>query len=192
MLNITILDRFPKEIMDEFMNIYDLYFKGTDLKQNYSKLFYITNVSNDIVNTINKKIPLPFSSMQVYFFEPQRGRGRPHIDRGRKTAFQIPISVDIENSYTFSFNSDDISVLTPTDKYSHYSSSSVSTINSPKYWFYEWDDAFFDKYSLEKPILQNAAQPHGGANFGNFPRIIFSCSYKEEFDVVKSYFCEWI
>lgn len=138
------------------------------------------------------KLPLPVASMQIYFFDPMRGRGQPHIDRGRKTAFQVPISIDIENSYTFSFNNEDISLLTPNDVYSHYSSNTVSTINSPTYWFYKWENSLFDKYSLEKPILQNAAQPHGGANFSKNPRIFFSCSYKEDFDTVQYHFREWI
>lgn len=192
MLNITVLDNFSEEVMNEFMNVYDMYFQGKDLRQNYSNLFYISNVNRDVVDKINAKLPMPAASIQLYFFDPRRGRGQPHIDRGRKTAFQIPVLIDTENSYTFSFNNTDISLLKPRGEYSHYASESVNFVNNPKHWFYEWNDTLFDKYSLEKPILQNAAQPHGGANFSEKNRIFFSCSYKEDFDTMKKHFSEWI
>jgi hypothetical protein len=193
MLNITVLNRLPSVITEEFFNIYNTHFHGKDMRAVSTNLFYTNKVDKDLVNNVNKMLSIPVAGIELYYFDPRRGRGQPHIDRGRKTAFQIPITVDIENSFTFSFKYDDLSMLTPSKMhYTHYKNTSTRTINNPDHWFYEWDNNLYDMYSLEKPILQNAAMPHGGANLSKEPRIIFSCSYREEYEVVKRHFSDWI
>lgn len=190
MINIAILNNFPKDVMDEFKNLYELRFKGKDPDQVWSKLHSASSVPRDVLKHINKLLPLETHSIDLYFVMPN-GRMHPHIDRGRKTAFQIPIEIDLQNSYTYSLKGRDVSVLTPAaDR--KFSREINHSINQPEHWFFDWEDDLFDQYNLERPILQNASMPHGGANFGNSPRIFFSASYIQEFDNVVEIYKNWL
>lgn len=189
MMNIKVLNSFPQEVMDEFNNLYELRFKGKEPDQVWSKKHSASSVSSDDLKHINKLLPLETHSIDLYFVLPL-GRMIPHIDRGRKTAFQVPIEIDLQNSYTYSLKGRDASVLTPADI--KFSREINNPINQPEHWFFDWKDDVFDQYNLERPILQNAAMPHGGANFGNSIRIFFSASYLQEFDDVVEIYKNWL
>jgi hypothetical protein len=188
MNNIKILNNFPKELMDEFKNYYELKYKGKDPEKVWSDKHSASLMSNRDINYFNKFLPESTDTMDLYFVF--KGRMMPHIDRGRKTAFQIPIDIDLENSYTYSLKNRDLSILTPSSI--TFSRKNNESINRPEHWFYEWKEDAFDQYNLEKPILQNAAMPHGGANFGPTCRIFFSGSYTNDFDDMVEKFKNWL
>lgn len=189
MINIKILNNFPQEVLDEFRNLYELKFKGKAPEQVWSKKHSASPVTGDDLKYFNKLLPLKTHSMDLYFISPN-GRMLPHFDRGRKTAFQVPIEIDLQNSYTYSLKDRDVSVLTPVDEI--FSREVNNAINQPEHWFFDWKEDVFDQYNLERPILQNAAMPHGGANFGDSVRIFFSASYLDEFDDVVEIYKNWL
>lgn len=189
MINIKILNNFPKEVMDEFHNLYELKYKGKDPEQVWSKQHSASMLSADDLKYFNKLLPSEAHSIDLYFVLPG-GRMKPHFDRGRKTAFQVPIEIDLDNSYTYSLKNRDTSILTPSAV--TFSREINNAINDPEHWFFEWQEDAFDQYNLEKPILQNAAMLHGGANFGNSVRIFFSGSYLIDFDTVVESYKSWL
>lgn len=189
MINIKVLNNFPKEVMDEFKNYYELKYKGKDPEIVWSKKHSASSMSENDLKYFNNLLPVPTDIIDLYYVMPL-GRMMPHIDRGRCTAFQVPIEIDLENSYTYSLANRDISALTPSTI--TFSREINKKINEPEHWFYEWDEAAFDQYNLEKPILQNAAMPHGGANFGSTCRIFFSGSYAAEFDDMVDKYKNWL
>ncbi len=190
MINIKILNNFPKEVMDEFRNLYELKYKGKDPEKIWSTKHSASSMSKNDLKHFNKFLPLETHSIDLYFVYPG-GRMIPHFDRGRKTAFQVPIEIDLQNSYTYSLKDRNIAALTPS-KNVKFSREINNPINEPEHWFFDWKDDAFDQYNLERPILQNAAMPHGGANFGNTVRIFFSGSYLKEFDEVVKFYKNWL
>jgi hypothetical protein len=115
----------------------------------------------------------------------------PHIDRGRKTALQIPIDINYEKSYTFSFNGRDVSKLEPDTSIS-FPWKNKEIVNASDYYFFKWDDSLFDTYNLQLPILQNAAMPHGGSNFSDTTRIFYSISLLDDYDSAVTSLSDWI
>lgn len=188
MINIKILNNFPKEVMDEFKNYYELKFKNKDPEKVWSNKHSASPMQAGDLKYFNKLLPETIDTIDLYFV--YNGRMIPHIDRGRKTAFQVPIDIDLENSYTYSLKNRDLSILTPVDEI--FSRENNRSINKPEHWFYEWNEESFDLYNLEKPILQNAAMPHGGANFADTCRIFFSGSYSIEFDKIVQSYKNWL
>lgn len=190
MINIAILNNFPKDVMDEFRNFYEMQFKGTDPQQEWSIIHKASLVPERYVDHFNLLLPIPLSGLELYFIEPGR-RMAAHVDRGRRTALQIPIDMDHSTTYTYACKHRDFSLLTPTQNRS-FEKNVSGVLNNPPAWFYEWDEEQFDKYNLELPILQNVATVHGGANFSNKRRIFFSGSYVNDFDYVVERYKNWL
>ena len=133
----------------QYKNYYELKYKGKDPEHVWSDKHSASLMSNRDINYFNKFLPESADTIDLYFI--YKGRMMPHIDRGRKTAFQIPIDIDLENNYTYSLKNRDLSILTPSSI--TFSRKNNESINQPEHWFYEWDEDAFDQYNLEKPIL---------------------------------------
>jgi hypothetical protein len=189
MINIKILNNFPKEVMDEFRNLYELKYKDTNPEQTWSDIHKASIVPEKYLHHFNTMLPEPLVGLELYFVEPGK-RMSAHVDRGRRTALQIPIDMDHENTYTFACKHRDYSLLKPSNH--TFMKEVTSVLNAPPAWFFEWDDEQFDTYNLELPVLQNVGHVHGGANFSNRRRIFFSGSIITEFDQAVENYKNWL
>lgn len=172
MQNICVLTKFPNILLA----ICKLYFR-----KNYDKSLITNMISprhyaiilpNDFLKKVNAFLPVPLDRIDLYRISPG-AELIPHIDRGRKTALQIPIDIDTEHSYTFAAKYEDLKMLTP--KNHQYETPDEIVVNKPG--CYEWNDTLYDKYNLSKPIIQNVSMPHGGVNFSTTDRIFMSGNY---------------
>ena len=192
MENIKILKNTPSNVLDAFNDLYNSKFKRKRPQDRWSDCHAASTIEYEDVKLLSQLFPLPPHCIELYFVT---GMIPPHVDRGRKTALQIPIQVDINNSFTYSVRGTDLTKLSParTDFPARNSvSKDVDIVNNPTHWFYKWDESLFDKYNLEFPILQNVSLPHGGANYSRDYRIFFSVSYKIDYNEVCSKFSSWI
>jgi hypothetical protein len=174
--------------MDEFRNLYELKYKGTEPEQTWSDMHKATVVPEKYLNHFNTLLPDTLVGLELYFVEPGR-RMAPHIDRGRRTALQVPIDMDYSNTYTFACKHRNYSLLKMSNK--TFTKDVTDVVNTPPAWFFEWEEDQYDKYNLELPVLQNVSYAHGGANFSDKRRIFFSGSIMTEFNQAIVKFKEW-
>jgi hypothetical protein len=191
MKNITVLNRFPTEVYNSLIMLYQDFYVHKDPETRLTDMHWVTKISRDTVNSIFLNFPLKIESLEIYYVKPFNKRMIPHIDRGRKTALQIPIDINYEKSYTFSFNGRDVSKLEPDTSIS-FPWKNKEIVNVSDYYFFKWNDLLFDTYNLQLPILQNAAMPHGGSNFSNTTRIFYSMSLLDDYDSAVTSLSDWI
>lgn len=172
MQNIHVLTKFPIGLLSICKDFYKNYDKSL-ITAMISPTHYAIGLPDDFLKQVNAFLPIPLNRIDLYKIFPCSDIMIPHIDRGRKTALQIPIDIDIDNSYTFAAKYEDLKMLTP--KNHQYDTPDDIVVNVPG--FYEWDNALYDKYNLSEPIIQNVSMPHGGANFANTDRIFMSGNY---------------
>lgn len=178
MKNITVLNNLPTSLAANIIEYYKER-KGTELDFKWSSIHYGYHLPKELEKEIAKQLPFPILDAKIYVIKPRPGKMMiPHIDRGRHVAFQIPIDIDTENSFTFSLKDRDITQLTPR-KDANFVFDNATKIEEREVWFWDYEESKFDRYNLEKPILQNAAMPHGGANNSNRDRVFISISFKE-------------
>jgi len=175
MLNIRILNNFPLELLDAYKDFYQNFDKTT-INVMISQVHYAVALPKDLLAYTNAFLPVPLDRLDMYAVLPDAVM-IPHIDRGRKTALQIPLDVDTNNSYTFAAKYEDLSMLTPKQHQYDIEQDAKKIVNTSTNPFYEWNDNLFDKYDLSKPILQNVSAPHGGVNNAKTLRIFMSGNY---------------
>ncbi len=173
MQNICILNNFPDELLNFHRNFYNEFDK-TKINAKISAVHYAVALPKEILEYTNKFLPVPLDRLDMYAVFPESIM-IPHIDRGRKTALQIPLEVDSNNSYTYAAKYEDLSLLTKKEHRYDIEQDADKIVNMPG--FYEWDDQLYDTYDLTKPILQNVSAPHGGANNAKTYRIFLSGNY---------------
>lgn len=192
MQNIKILKNFPEQVMNVYKNLYNFKYVGKKPEDYWSNNHSASSVTNVHKKILDRNLPISSDGIELYYVS--NGMMSPHIDRRRKTALQIPIDLNINNSFTFAAKYNDLSKFKPI--VSQFTSRKISSvgepINNPTDWFYEWDSELYDKYNLEFPVLQNVSLPHGGANYDHKPRVFFSVSYKSDFDKICTYFESWM
>lgn len=107
----------------------------------------------------------------------------PHLDRGRWSAINLPITVDYENSYFHCGKHFWLGNYTPKDMGQYQSTySHNSTLNGPT-GFYLFEESKFEKYNLEKPVVFSTKVPHGGYNkYGRFDRVICSIGFRQTYE----------
>jgi len=171
MQNICVLTKFPNRLLAICKDFYKNYDKSL-ITNMISRRHYAIGLPNDFLKQVNAFLPVPLDRIDLYRIFPDADF-MPHIDRGRKTALQIPIDVDTDCSYTFAARYEDLKMLTP--KNHQYETPDTLVVNTPG--FYEWNDTLYDKYNLSEPIIQNVAMPHGGVNFATTDRIFMSGNY---------------
>lgn len=191
MKNITVLNKFPIDLYNNLINLYQDFYIDKNPETRLTDMHWVTKIPRNTVNSIFLNFPLKIESLEIYYVKPFNKRMIPHIDRGRKTALQIPIDINYEKSYTFSFNERDLAKLEP-DKSISFPWKNKEVVNMSDYYFFKWDDKLFDTYNLQLPILQNAAMPHGGSNFSDSTRIFYSISLLDDYDSVVSSLSDWI
>ena len=121
---------------------------------------------------------LPTNARIEYYVTSVGAFNTPHLDRGRWSAINVPISVDIENSYFHCGKHFWLGKYTPKDMSKHQSTySHKSDLNGPT-GFYEFEEDNFEKYNLEHPVVFSTKVPHGGHNkHGRFDRVICSIGF---------------
>ena len=182
----------PTIAMDAFKNLYDLKYRGKSPQDHWTKTHAASAVNNEDTEYLSQFLLIPPNSIELFYVS--NGMVNPHVDRGRKTALQIPVDFNCKKSFAYSVKHDDLSLLTPV--VGNFTSRKISPVsvpvNNPPNWFYEWNDALFDKYNLEFPILQNVALPHGGVNYAEKGGAFFTISYKIDYSEVCERFSLWM
>lgn len=191
MENIKILKNIPLDVLTKFTTIYNSKFKGRKPQDKWTDSHAASALEVEDIKMLNNFLPIPARGIEIYYMT---GMVNPHIDRGRKTALQIPIEIDHKKSFIFSVCNNDLSKLSPVnvDFTPRKVSKNSDIVNNPPNWFYKWEEPFFDKYSLEFPVLQNVSLPHGGANYSERYGIFFSLAYKTDYEEVCSKFRSWV
>ena len=187
--NIKILTNFPSAAMEAFMQIYNSKFSDKNPQDRWTPSHAASLLDYEDVKFLNQFLPISTHGIEIYYVSKMV---KPHIDRGRKTALQIPIEIDPNASFVYSVRNSDMSKLIPVDSdFTPRKVSKTSTIvNNPSSWFYKWDEMLFEKYTMEYPILQNVSLPHGGAS-PKKDMIIFSVAYKIDYDEVCNKYSSW-
>lgn len=192
MQNIQELKNFPIGLWEQIRIWYETYYANISPEQIWSDSHHATSIDNVRWKEMGlEKLPITPVGVEIYYNIPST-RIRPHIDRGRRSALQIPIQADYENSYTFAAKTDDLSMI------KHISAKHIprptipNIIHSPPSWFWEWDPEKYDTHPMDIPILENVSVPHGGYNNSRTMRILISISYLVDFESVKKTFSEWI
>lgn len=155
-----------KDVLDlQEYTLYDIFYhrvKNTELYNSILENFTIRNKNFEAIPTF-----------AVFFVGPSEiGITQPHKDKERSAALNIPIQVDLENSFFYSNN--------------------TGMINW-EMWEYKKEN--FAHYNLEKPCLINTKVTHGYANFSKEVRVICSISYKDEItyeEILKNLPDEWL
>lgn len=192
MENIKILKNMPATVLEAFVDLYNSKYKGTSPQDHWTKFHAASTVNKEDTEFLNKLLPILSNGIELFYVSS--GMVLPHIDRGRKTAIQIPVTPSCQKSFVFSAKYNDLSLLTPDKKdfTPRKISKDCNIVNNPPSWFYKWDDMLYDKYSLEYPIIQNVSLPHGGANYDIGYKIFFTVSFKTDFNSVCSDFVSWM
>lgn len=104
---------------------------------------------------------------------------RPHLDRGRLCAINVPIEVDYENSFFFCGKYMRLGLykedVLQTTSYGH------KTKYKGRNGFYVYQDKMFETYNLEDPVIFSTKVPHGGNNIaGKTPRVIASVGFPND------------
>jgi hypothetical protein len=190
MNNITVLSNFPENLNQQLITIYN-YLNANEEPLKISDMHYYIRVPSILCNELKSDFNINFDGLEIYYIKPLNKRMIPHIDRGRKTALQVPIDIDTSLSYTFSFKGIDLNELTPADNQFSWDNQSA-VVNNLDHFFFQWDEDQFDQYDLSMPIIQNAAMPHGGANFSQRDRIFFSFSFVDDYSDIVNRFRHWV
>ena len=190
--NITVLKNTPNRVLQAFRAVYNSKFDGKDPQDRWSKSFSASALEHEDVYALKQLLPIPdIIGIEIYYANRMID---PHIDRGRKSAFQIPINVDAKNMFIYSVKNTSIPNLVA--KKGEFGprliSSSIDVVNDPDSWFYRWDDLSFERYYFEHPVLHNVALPHGGANFSKKIGAFFSVSYVMPYEEICSKFAAWV
>ena len=140
---------------------------------------------------LRKLFPLPPKNLHLYKIVPNLKSASIHIDRGRKTALQVPCNINPKFK-TFS-QKNNVKLIPSTG--SHYSAKKNKNIitipTGPMFFCYEEEK--FETYVTDLPYLQNVGLAHGGVNSTkDVDRYFWSISYIEEFDYVCDALKEWI
>lgn len=196
MLNITVLENFPKDLWQDFKELYNKKYKGVQPKEQWSHVHLADTLDKNDTEYFTSRINalgLDTNDIVLYTVSGPR-RMAPHIDRGRSCAIQIPVDIDVENNYTFAINTDDYEHLVKKD-FDHLQTAKDITdiVNVKENYFYYWDPLYYDTYNLEYPILQNVSVPHGGHNITNTTRRFFSLTIKDiSYEDAKEIIKQWI
>lgn len=191
MKNIKILKNISSSVLYEFQNLYDLKYRGKRPQDRWTPNLAASLINKEDIEYLSQFLPIQPNSIELFYIS--NGMVKPHIDRGRKTALQIPVEFDCKKSFVYAAKHSDLSFLTPVrgSFTSRKISKVTAPINNPPNWFYKWDDDLFDKYNLEFPVLQNVTLPHGGVNYSEIDEVFFTISYKPDYDEVCKKFLSW-
>ena len=112
MQNIHVLTKFPDELLSICKDFYKNYDKSL-ITAMISPTHYAIGLPDDFLKQVNAFLPVPLDRIDLYKIFPDSDIMIPHIDRGRKTALQIPIDIDTDRSYTFAAKYEDLKMLIP-------------------------------------------------------------------------------
>ena len=191
MLNIKPLTRFPLEVHEIFLNFYYTWYSEVAPKMAWSNAHFATELLPKEQEFLSGYLPMKAGGVEIYYIQPNSTTSA-HIDRGRKTALQIPIDVPLD-SYTFcskTRNIDDHSAFTHM-KFDPRKEK-FGIINNPGKWFFRWEPEKFDTHSMDVPVLSSVEHPHGGTNNSDVVRIFISVSYHIGIDEVAEYYKDWM
>lgn len=155
-----ILHGFPQEIIEELRAIWENEEYDVTKEVVPSKFWHyqLTDKNHPVYRHFEH-----FQMIEYYKVAPGF-RNSPHLDRGRWAAINIPIEVDLENSYFYTGkhiwlgNYEWDPEKNDTNSYLHDASE-----HGPK-GFYRLTEDQAIKYNLEKPVIFNTKVPHGGNN----------------------------
>lgn len=189
--NITVLKNIPDGVLQAFRAVYNSKFDGVDPQDRWSKTFSASTLTREDLYRLNQLLPVPAIGIEIYYASRMIA---PHIDRGRKSALQIPINVDAKNMFIYSVKNTAMpNLIAKKGEFTDRKiSADVNVVNDPHSWFYLWDDLSFERYHFEYPILHNVALPHGGANYSKKTGTFFSISYTMPYDEACSVFAKWV
>lgn len=194
MQNIQELKNFPVDVWERIRIWYETYYADKKPEQIWSTAHHATQIHHLRWKEMAlDRLPVFPDGVEIYY-NISGTQIRPHIDRGRRTALQIPIQADYKNSYTFAAKGDSLSADDIDSVGTHSERDNITAvINSPIGWFWKWDPDKYDKHPMDIPILENVAVPHGGCNNSpDLTRILVSITYFDDFESVKKAFSEWV
>ena len=167
-----VMNNFPQEILDELRAVFEN--KEYDVTKEVVPGRFWHYCLNDKSHPVYRHFSDDFDMIEFYSVSPGF-KNSPHLDRGRWCALNIPLDVDLENSFFYAgkyFHTHHYEW--DTKKNESNSFLHEASEHGPK-GFYLWDEDKMEKYNLEKPVLFSSKVPHGGNNVeGKFLRTIVS------------------
>ena len=120
--------------------------------------------------------------IEFYVGDKINYNNKPHTDRGRTVAINIPIKVDLENSTAFFGKHFDIAEYPEADlqkKYTFDLSTKETKFKAETNTRYlgQYNEDFYDTVDLDCPVLFDPCVPHGGWNRAQDKRVLMSLSF---------------
>jgi hypothetical protein len=191
MFNITELKNFPEEIKKnslEFFN--DLENQSYDIWSSMQSAFEVPNKYYDY---FFNNLPLLPKDIYIYKFKP--GLVNPHVDRGRKTALQIPISRPLKNFIAYSIDPENINLLKENCEGTYRppkEGETIKIVNEYDKMMFFYNKNLCHHYENNvNPYLMDVSIPHGGINKNIDNFYMWSISYHEDYQTVCDYYKNW-
>ena len=153
-MNYEVLHNFPQDIISELK----LYWEENKNSKDISLIYVLKRFDPPEINHILEKMNCGASDIGYLIAPPNYGIAIPHIDNNRLSALNIPIDVEPEKNFFYTFNKD----------------KEYTRENCPEYV-----EENFDHYNLSKPCILNTACPHGWATFMDRERVLCTISFAE-------------
>lgn len=188
MINYQPLNQFPDELKQQFLSYFEDNFKGKEPEQKWSNIHHASEFKYDDLILFFKKFPIKPYFIELFYVNS--GIASPHIDRGRKSALQIPIQVNDFKAYVSKYK--DYSCIPVEPGTFSNRSYDIIYVNDCDNYFFKYNDTDYDLFDINVPTIQNVSVPHGGINYSSSTCIFVSVSFLEEFDLLKDMLKEWI
>jgi hypothetical protein len=192
MYHINPLTNFPIELLQEFNSLYT-HTKNSSYEK-WSRNHNAIQLDVSLYRGLFQKYEI--RPKDVYLFKLIPGIVTPHIDRGRRTALQIPMHF-LQNSFTsYTVSPNNINLLSEDIKATHRpakENENIVSINQSDKMFFLYNKDYCDHFvNTGDPYLMDVSIPHGGINTITTDVLFWSLGFYQDYDTVLNYYKDWI
>ena len=179
----TIVNNFPNDLLIKVKEVWQEGIWENTIEANPGIMWHHwLRTGHELFNFFPKE-----SLTLEYYLNPPHVINGVHLDRGRFSALNIPVQVDIANSFFAIGKTDNLNYYTPRqDDYT------FETTEKGKKGFFEYEKDMMLHYNLDKPVLFNTKVPHGLINNSDTERIILSVTFSRTYNEMKDILKEWL
>lgn len=182
MSNITFLKNLPSWITSAFTNAYKNFEldnnPALDRRGEYQKMYMNAKKYFTSAERMNFK-KLGFKKFEIWIVdEPSES----HIDVGRLVAFNFPVQCAADSVIYTAKDQHVEKIINTSVNRATLVDQSVAEKFPYKYGIrYDYNEDYYDSYSMEHPYIVNTSVPHGGFSRTNATRIFWTCSFDSNY-----------
>lgn len=191
----------PKRLLKLLNKLYLRKYKKHKFDIVMSKFHFSVDLSEDECKQLQKCVPEEVDTISWNLITKAGPPAPTHIDRGRKTALQIPVLADPSCHYAYVLKNENMfNKLVPQENPTGFIQKLDVPWTNQRYpgmpMYHQYEEEYFDVFPVEPwiPYLNDTSLPHGGLHTKEKYRFFYSFSITERKTVeeLKKSFESWI